>query len=138
MKRVTFGLGVAPASLSTRTLVITRMPDAANDSYAAQHDADAGVVDNVAVDLPSNILWQATLVDVLDGGEISDTDVLAFHTGSLQFPGPKSEDRLSVLYMEDLSSSSSSSSSTSSSSQSSSSSSQSSSSSSSQSSSSSG
>jgi len=108
MKNVTFGLGPAPSNLATRTLTITRMHRAGDDSApAAQHSADAGVVENVTVALPSNTIWQAKLVDVLNSGETSTTDVLNFHTGELQFPGPSSGDRLSVLSMEDLSSSSS-------------------------------
>lgn len=108
MKNVTFYLGPNPSNLSTRTLTITRMHRAGDDSApAAQHSADAGVVDNVTVALPSNTIWQATLVDVLDSGEISGTDVLSFQTTDLQFPGPSSGDRLAILSMEDLSSSSS-------------------------------
>jgi hypothetical protein len=119
MKNVTFYLGPALAPLATRTLVITRMPDAANDAYAAAHNADAGVVDTVTVALASNLIFQAVLTDVLDGGETLNADVLNFHTGDLANPGPRSGDRLQVAFMEDLSSSSSSSSSNSSSSQSS-------------------
>ncbi len=114
-KNVTFQLGPA-TNLSARQLTITRMPDAANANYGAQIDTDVGAVTTTTQILPDNILWQATLVDTHSDGSTSETDVLNFHTGSLQFPGPSSGDRLSIQSMEDLSSSSSSSSASSSSS----------------------
>lgn len=121
-KKVTFGLGPA-ASLTKRQLTITRMPGAGDDSIPldATHDDDAGsTAETVEVDLADNTMWQAKLVDTRTSGEVSDPDILNFHTGSLQFPGPRgNEGRLSILGMEDLSSSSSSSSESSSSSSSS-------------------
>lgn len=109
-KIVTFGLGPAPAALASRTLTIRRMPDADNDNYDAVHNADAGATALVAtVTLADNIMYQAKLIDALDSGEQSAPDILNFHTGSLQFPGPKTGDRLSIIAMEDESSSSSSS-----------------------------
>lgn len=109
-KKVTFGLGVAPSQLATRTLTITRMPDADNDAYNPVYGpTDQGVVDNATVELADNQIFQAKLVDALDTGEESAPDILNFQTGTLQFPGPKSGDRLSILFMEDMSSSSSSS-----------------------------
>ena len=121
MKNVTFGLGVAPLALNNRQLTIRPFPQV-NDvpPLATVHDANAGATaESVTVALASNQMFQAVLIDTLDGGEISEPDVLSFQTGDLQFPGPKSGDRLSIVAMEDLSSSSSSSSSSQSSSSSS-------------------
>ena len=110
MKNVTFGLGVAPASLNNRQLTIRPIPLTGQEPpIASVHDANAGATaTSVTVALASNTQFQAVLIDTLDGGEISDPDVLNFQTGDLLFPGPKSGDRLSVVAMEDLSSSSSS------------------------------
>lgn len=139
MKGVHFHLGPA-FGLTSRQLTITRHMRAGDDSApAAESDQTlAGTTENVVVDLPDNTIWQAVLQDTLDSGEVGDADVLSFHTGELQFPGPGTELGFRILAMEDLSSSSSSSSQSSSSSSSQSSSSSSSDSSSSQSSSSSG
>ena len=119
MKNVTFNLGPS-TGLSTRTLVITRHMRAGDDSApAAQHNADAGVVTSVVVALPDNQIWQAVLTDVMTAGETRPVQVLSFHTGSLQYLGPKASggdgSEFYVLHMEDLSSSSSSSSTSSSS-----------------------
>ena len=125
-KNVTFGLGPA-VGLASRTLTITRHTRAGDDSApSAQHSADAGsTATYVTVTLPDNTLWRAELTDVISGAGAGGADLasrvdrLSFHTGSLQFPGPHSGDRLCILSMEDLSSSSQSSSSSTSSSSSS-------------------
>ena len=111
-KNVTFGLGQA-VGLASRLLTITRMYRAGDDSApAAEVTATlAGSAESSVQTLPDNTIWQATLVDTKSTGEESDPDILNFHTGELQFPGPKTGDRLCILSMEDLSSSSSSSSS---------------------------
>jgi len=111
MKSVSFGFGLA-VKLASRTLTITRMSRAGDDSAITPiHDADAGsTATSVSVALTDNTMWQAKLVDISDSGVTSVPDILNFHTGSLQFPGPRSEDRLTILSMEELSSSSSSSS----------------------------
>jgi len=111
-KNVTFGLGQA-VGLASRLLTITRMYRAGDDSApAAEVTATlAGSDESSTQTLPDNTIWQATLVDTKSTGEESDPDILNFHTGELQFPGPKTGDRLCILSMEDLSSSSSSSSS---------------------------
>jgi hypothetical protein len=120
MKRVNIYLGPVIA-LASRTLIITRQHRAGDDAApSAEHSADAGAVENVSVNLPSNTIWQATLADVLSSGESPPLKVLNFHTGELQYNGPVSDDGLfRVVSMEDLSSSSSSSSQSSSSSSSS-------------------
>lgn len=123
MKNVTFYLGPT-GSLSARQLTITRMYRAGDDSApSAQHNADAGAVEEVTVALPDNTIWVAKLVDTRTSGETSDPQLLYFHTGSLQFPGPQPNHGNASLFrvtsMEDLSSSSSSSSQSSSSSSSS-------------------
>lgn len=113
MKNVTFDLGPAPAVLNSRTITIRRVPIAGDDTIpvtAEVNGVDVGVTQFTTQALPSNQMWEMTLVDTLDGGEVSAQDVLHFHTGTLQFPGPRSGDRLSIIGMEDLSSSSSSSS----------------------------
>lgn len=117
MKNVTFYLGPA-VGLSQRQLTITRFHRAGDDSApAAAHNADAGsTAESATVALPDGTVFQAKLVDTKTSGEVSDPDILNFQTGDLQFPGPKSGDRLAILSMEDLSSSSSSSSQSSSSS----------------------
>jgi hypothetical protein len=107
-KRVTFYLGPVGAA-TVRTLTVTRMRGAGDDSaITPDHNADAGAVNNVSVNLDDNRMYQAQLVDELATGETSDADILNFHTGSLQFPGPKSGDRLQVVAMEEQSTSSSS------------------------------
>ena len=109
-KNVTFSLGPA-VGLASRQLTITRHNRAGDDTLplTATHDADAGsTATYVTVALADNTLWQAVLVDTNATGVESEPDILNFHTGSLQFPGPRSGDRLAVYSMEDLSSSSSS------------------------------
>lgn len=109
-KNVTFYLGPA-IGLSSRQLTITRKGDR-DGLYTAEHDADAGAVENVTVALTDNLMYEAKIVDTKSTGEVSETRALGFHTGSLQFPGPAGEgDTFYVYAMEDLSSSSSSSSS---------------------------
>lgn len=118
MKRVTFYLGPA-VNLSNRRLTITRMERAGDDDLPLSSQVDdviGGSTENVTHTLPDNTIWQAKLVDTRSSGEESTPDYLNFNTGSLQFPGPKSGDRLAILSMEDMSSSSSASSSSSSSS----------------------
>jgi len=112
MKVVNFYLGPA-FGLASRTLTVTRMYRAGDDTppVASYGPTDVGAAtEAVGVELPSNTIYEATLVDVVAGagGETSVTDVLPFHTGALQFPGPRSGDRLQILSMEDISSSSSS------------------------------
>ncbi len=105
---------LSPAGAATvRTLTIRPIPGAGDDipGTPVYGPTDEGAVAFATVELPENRLLQATLVDQLAGGETSKTDVLSFHTGSLQFPGPQGLDRLSIASMEDMSSSSSSSSS---------------------------
>jgi len=107
-KKVTFYLGPA-SGLSKRQLTITRMPKAGDDDTpSATVNATLGATTTITTQtLPDNQIWQAKLVDTKTSGEVSDPDILNFHTGSLQFPGPRSPDRLSILSMEDMSSSSS-------------------------------
>lgn len=108
MKNVTFGLGPANG-LTARQLTVTRMRRAGDDaSVVPTYDADVGAVIFASVSLVDNVIYQAVLVDTATAGEVSDPDVLNFHTGNLQFPGPRTGDRLSILTMEDESSSSSS------------------------------
>lgn len=122
MKAVTFNLGLA-TGLSARQLTITRQARAGEDptGISAQHDADAGAVATVVVNLPDNEIWSAKLVDTLSADSSTRTpQYLNFHTGSLQYLTHKASQpegsQLFILHMEDLSSSSSSSASSSSSS----------------------
>lgn len=108
-KRVTFYLGPA-VNLSNRRLTITRMARAGDDSLPLNPQVNnllAGTAENVTQTLPDDTIWEAKLVDTRSSGEESDPDYLRFNTGSLQFPGKKSGDRLAILSMEDMSSSSS-------------------------------
>lgn len=110
MKNVTFYLGPA-SDLTSRTLTIVELMRAGQDNETTHVTAVlAGTAETTTQECPDNRVLQAKLVDVTNGGVSSVTDVLNFQTGDLQFPGPKSGDRLSILSMEDLSSSSSSSS----------------------------
>lgn len=114
MKNVTFYLGPAPDIINTRVLTITRMHDASDGttSPSATHDADAGQNEFVTVQLASNRIWQARLVDTLDSGEVGSPQVIQFHTGDNAFPGAKSSvGFLQVFAIEDVSSTSSASSS---------------------------
>src|SRR5262245_35914852 len=107
MKLVTFHLGPT-TGLTSRHLVIRRHMLAGDDTNpAAEYDQTPGAVDNATATLPDNVMWQAVLVDTKTTGEVSTPDVLSFNTGSLQFPGPRTGDRLAILAMEDESSSSS-------------------------------
>ena len=112
MKKVTFHFGPS-VGLSNRALVVTRHARAGDDSLplSATFARDVGTVESYVVTLADNVLYQAVLTDYKSTGESSVPDILNFNTGSLQFPGPKTGDRLSVYAMEDLSSSSSASSS---------------------------
>ena len=101
MKNVTFYLGPTASKLSARQLTITQ-----RDAAAAYYDANVGAVESATVSLPDNRFWDAKLVDTHTGGNTSAPAALQFNTGSLQFPGPRSEDRLAILSMEDESSSS--------------------------------
>jgi len=117
--KVTFYLGPTGSHLEARKLRITRITRAGDDSrpYRAFTNNDiANTVENITVDLPINQIYVAELTDTNVAGVRSRVDTLHFHTGTLQFPGPKSADRLSVLEMTYESSSSLSSQSTSSSS----------------------
>ena len=119
-KVVTFELNAA-IGLASRLVTCTRMPRA-GDSVPV-HFTDGGgfrntyggAITNFTQILPDNQIWQVTLVDTKTTGEIATTAVLNFHTGSLQFPGPTSQDgRIRIYAMEDISSESSASSSSSS------------------------
>jgi len=57
-KNVIFWLG-PNVGLASRQLTITRMPDAGNDSYSAESDADAGAVTSVSIALTDNLMYQA-------------------------------------------------------------------------------
>lgn len=107
-KIVNFDLGLA-TGLTSRRLVITRMYRAGDDSApTAEIDTTLGAVTNTSQSLPDNTIWQAQLIDVLSaGGGTGVTDILNFHTGTRQHPGPRSGDRLNITSMEDQSSSSS-------------------------------
>ena len=115
-KNVTFHLGPT-TGLASRQLTITRHYRAGDDAApAAEVNLAAGVVEGATVELPDNTLWQAVLVDTRTSGETSQNQTINFHTGTLQFPGPRtshglgmSASQFSILSMEDLSSSSSSS-----------------------------
>lgn len=122
-KNVTFYLG-ASVGLATRTLVVTRMHRAGDDSApAASHNADAGAVTSVVVELADATIFQAVLSDVKTSGEARPAQVIQFHTAELLHLGPTATgldgSEFRVQDMEDLSSSSSSSSSSQSSSSSS-------------------
>jgi len=89
-KNVTFYLGPA-IGLASRLLTVTRMVQAGDDSTpSATITATLGSVTNSTQILPDNIMYQATLVDTKTTGEVAETDVLNFQTGTLQFPGPRS------------------------------------------------
>ncbi len=105
-KTVSFYLGPA-IGLSSRQLTITRMPRAGDDTMpSAEYDQSlGGTVETVSVSLPDNQIWQAKLVDSLSGGGSKDPDLLSFHTGDLQIPGPSSA-KFSVIAIDDESSSS--------------------------------
>ena len=122
-KTVNFQLGPT-TGIASRTLVITRMHRAGDDSApSAAHNADAGAVTQVSATLTDNTIWQAVLSDVMTAGEVVPPQVIQFNTGELQFLGaPASQpdgSQFRVFSMEDNSSSSSSSSVSSSSSESS-------------------
>ena len=110
-RRVTFGLGPA-VNLSNRLLTITRMHRAGDDSAPAAEVVDvlAGTATSSTQTLSENTIFQAILVDTSStSGLDSDPAILNFHTGELFFPGPVGRDRLSIMQIEDMSSSSSSS-----------------------------
>ncbi len=117
--RVTFYLGPGGAHLSFRKLRVTRMMragDATRPYRAFSNNNIANTTEIIQVDIPINQIYEAELTDIRPDGTRSNVDVLHFHTGELQFPGPRTADRLSVIMMEFESSSSLSSISTSSSS----------------------
>ena len=88
-KNVTFYLGPT-VGLATRTLVVTRMHRAGDDSApAAAHNADAGAVESVVVELIDATIFQAVLSDVKTSGEARPPQVIAFNTGELMHLGPK-------------------------------------------------
>jgi hypothetical protein len=111
MKNVTFNLGPT-VGLDTRVLVITRHMRAGDDApVSPYHNADAGAVASVVVALPDNQIWSAVLTDTMTAGEVRPPQLLNFHTGELQYLGPRASvgGEFYILHMEDLSSSSSSS-----------------------------
>jgi len=119
-RNVTFFLGTA-SGLGSRTLTITRMPRAGENTWLGTYPVtptygptDQGAAVEIAtIALPDNQVWQAVLRDVSASGVVNAPDsILNFHTGSLQFPGGREKEdlRLQILHMEDMSSSSSSSS----------------------------
>lgn len=119
MKVVTFYLGPA-VGLASRRFVIHPMPKAGSAAGwpQSQHPAYvykatlAGTVTSVVVDLPDNGIYQAELRDYTTlTSAPSRIDQICFQTGKLQFPGPRSADRLQIYSMETESSSSASSSS---------------------------
>ncbi len=122
-KNVTLYLGPGGTHLASRSLIITRMMRAGDDSAPSAEYTDAAIgntTETVEAVLPANTLFQAVLQDTTAGDAlVSDPDVLNFHTGDNLFPGPKGGGRLSILSIEDVSTSSSSGSSSSWSSQSS-------------------
>lgn len=118
--QVNFYLGPA-YGLSGRSLIITRMDRAGDVLPISAYDTQSigGTTETATALLPRNTIWQAVLQDTKTTGEVGRKQVLNFHTGELQFPGPACDPRESlfrVLSMEDNSSSSSSSSASSSSS----------------------
>jgi hypothetical protein len=111
-KNVIFFLGYAPAGkgLASRSLVVTRMKKAGDDGTINplySNAAIGGTDEFVSVPLTDNQIWEAKHFDTKSTGEVSETEVLHFHTGSLQFPGPRVQgSEFRVDSMEDLSSSS--------------------------------
>jgi len=108
-KKVTIYLGKGGTHLASRSLVVTRVMRAGDDSAPAATYTNASIgatTETVTFDLPANQLWQAVAVDTNAAGDTSVPDVLNFHTGESLFPGPKSQDRLQILEMQDESSSS--------------------------------
>jgi hypothetical protein len=107
---VTFYLGPGGTHLASRSLVITRMMGAGDDSAPAAQYSNAAIgntTENVTATLPGTNIWQAVHFDTAADGTTSVPQVLNFHTGSLQFPGPKKSDGyLSIIAMTDESSSS--------------------------------
>jgi len=113
MRNVTFYLGPANG-LAQRVLQIRQISVAGQDTAPALAvDVTLGAVDNTTQALADGLMWQAVLTDTTATGEVSTPQIINFHTGFLQFPGPESLDDgtfFRILHMEDLSSSSSSSS----------------------------
>ena len=98
--KVTFYLGPGGTHLAFRKLRVTRMMRAGDDSrpYRAFSNNNITNTDTtIQVDLPMNQIYEAELTDINVDGTRSDVDALRFHTGTLQFPGPRSPDRLSIL-----------------------------------------
>jgi hypothetical protein len=118
-RSITIYLGKGGTHLASRSLVITRMWRAGDDSAPAAaytNAAIANTTETVTVTLEDNDLYQAVAFDVGVQGAVGASETLNFHTGSIQFPGPSNFSkggRLSIVSMDDLSSSSSSSSSSS-------------------------
>jgi len=110
-KNVTFFLGYAPAGagLASRLLRVRKVRRAGDDAEHAYsyNSSESGTTEFVTVALTDNFLWEATLLDTATAGGTRSLQVLHFNTGSLFYPGPKSnQGDLSVYKMEDLSSSS--------------------------------
>jgi hypothetical protein len=105
-KVVTFAFGPAVGLGSRRLTVVQRQsltttvvalanPDPCYDATLA------GSAVSGAVTLAANKLWQATLVDTDDAGNVSRKDVISFGTNANKYPGPSSIDRLRVLSIYD-------------------------------------
>jgi hypothetical protein len=107
---VTFYLGPGGTHLASRSLVVTRMMGAGDDSAPAAEYSNAAIgntTTTVTVTLPGSNIWQAVLQDTGADSTTGVPQVLNFHTGSLQFPGPgKSDVDFRILTMLDESSSS--------------------------------
>lgn len=103
---VTVHLGPA-VSLDTRRVKVTRHAKAGDDTMPSAYVNEllAGDVESVSIVLPVNQIWRLELTDTRLSGEISETEVLYFNTGSLQFPGPR-QHRIAILSIEEMSSSS--------------------------------
>jgi len=109
MARVTLYLGPGGAHLSSRSLTITRMRRAGDDSAIAasySNDAIGGTTETVSTTLPVNQMYEAVLIDTNVDGTTGLPQVLHFHTGDRVFPGAFSN--FCVLSKEFVSSSSSS------------------------------
>ena len=115
-REVHFYLGPGGTHLERREFEIypipaageTKTPDAVHSNLSITN------TDTIhSVELDDRRMYVAVLQDVFDDGGVirrSERDKLPFHTGELQFPGPRTGDRLRIIGMEDMSSSSSSSS----------------------------
>ena len=103
---VTVHLGPA-ASLTSRLFKVTRHAKAGDDTMPTPtvNETLAGDVETVSFTVPANQIWRIELTDTRLSGEVSELEILYFHTGSLQFPGPRQQ-RINILSMEECSSAS--------------------------------